>query len=176
MTETCTTDASPVLPRVAAHRRLLNTVADLQRQRRTAVPGPLICVAMNAANEQDKATVANNLAGLQTTGYLDVQPLRDNPDRTGFQLTPWGREQLDLAAGKAKPTAEKPLDTPTTAPISNASVPAPPSIEVACLLCELAEVLSAQIAAAQKANNLAEVRRLMALGRRLIDAEQELSQ
>ncbi|KMQ73772.1 hypothetical protein [Marinobacter subterrani] len=79
MTETCTTDASPVLPRVAARRRLLNTVADLQRQRRTAVPGPLICVAMNAANEQDKAKVANNLAGLQTTGYLDVQPLRDNP-------------------------------------------------------------------------------------------------
>ncbi|KMQ73773.1 hypothetical protein [Marinobacter subterrani] len=47
---------------------------------------------------------------------------------------------------------------------------------MACLLCELAEVLSAQIAAAQKANNLAEVRRLMALGRRLIDTEKELSQ
>lgn len=176
MTETCTTHASPVLPRVAAHRRLLDTVADLQRQRRAAVPGALICVAMNAASEQEKATVAKQLASLGNTGYLNMQPLRDNPDREGFYLTSWAREQLDLAAGKAKPCAEKPLETPAAEPISNAPEPAAPSLEVACLLCELAEVLSAQIAAAQKANNLAEVRRLMALGRRLIDTERELSQ
>jgi len=176
MTESRATDTAPVLPRVAANRRLLDTVVDLQHQRRTAVPGALICVAMNAANEQDKATVANNLAGLQTTGYLDVQPLRDNPDRTGFQLTPWGREQLDLAAGKAKPTAEKPLEKPEPQPFSNAEQPTAQALSLACLLCDLAEVLSAQIAVAQEAGDWAEVRRLMELGQRTINAEKELTE
>ncbi len=176
MTETRTTEASPVLPRVAAHRRLLDTVLDLQRQRRTAVPGDLICVAMNAASDQARATVSNQLAGLLTTGYIELAPLRDNPRLTGYQLTAWGSAQLALVTDESKAHCKKPLETPEPRPFSNAEQPSAQSLSLACLLCDLAEVLSAQIAVAQEAGDWAEVRRLMDLGQRTINAEKELTE
>lgn len=176
MTETRTTDTAPVLPRLAADRRLLDTVVDLQRQRRTAVPGALICVAMNAASDQAKATVGSQLARLQVTGYLELAPLRDNPRATGYQLTDWGREQLERFFANTKPHCEKPLETPEPPPTSNAEQPTAQALRLACLLCDLAEVLSAQIAVAQDAGDWAEVRRLMELGQRTINAEKELTE
>jgi len=176
MTTTKAAAKAVILPYSKQHLRLLETLHDLQKQRRTAIPLPLIFVAMNAVSNKAKGAVSLNLDWLCSSGYLEYEAVKDQPEQNGLSVTPWGREQLERATAQGKPPCEKPLETPEPQPFSNAEQPTAQALSLACLLCDLAEVLSAQIAVAQEAGDWAEVRRLMELGQRTINAEKELTE